>query len=194
MSRRKQTVYFIKPIGMDGPIKIGCSISPDNRKRTLETWSPFPLEIVATIEGDFRIERQFHGRHLASHKSHEWFETTDLLLADIAAINAGLFDLACLPKPHKLGNTGKPRKGHKWTEAQKRNVRLHNAIRRASKASGLVNPYPFNDPRIKDFIEDPHTHGITHAEYGRRCAERVREYDLRRAQERYELATRDRAA
>ena len=43
-------VYFIKPIGMDGPIKIGCSVSPDRRRETLEWWCPFPLEILAEIE------------------------------------------------------------------------------------------------------------------------------------------------
>src|SRR3546814_12747101 len=38
-------VYFIRPIGQAGPVKIGCSVGPNKRRPELETWSPVPLEI-----------------------------------------------------------------------------------------------------------------------------------------------------
>ena len=88
-------VYFIKPIGMEGPIKIGCSFSPTARRETLETWSPFALEIVAEIEGEFRLERQFHALFSDSHQRREWFTATP-------AINAGTFDKTTLPNPKLL--------------------------------------------------------------------------------------------
>lgn len=93
------TVYFIKPVGMTGPIKIGCSQSPDNRRRSLANWSPFALEIIAEIDGDTEIERRFHAKHIAAHQRREWFEATASLLADIAAVRAGTFDVATLPPP-----------------------------------------------------------------------------------------------
>lgn len=95
-------VYFIKPVGMDGPIKIGCSYSPDRRRETLAFWSPFALEIVAEFDGGDKVERQFHARHRSSHQRREWFDASPMLLADIAAINDGSFDPKCLPDPQLL--------------------------------------------------------------------------------------------
>lgn len=95
-------VYFIKPIGMNGPVKIGVSYSPDSRRKTLESWAPFPLEIVAEIEGDTNIERRFHTRFAGSYVKHEWFNWTPELQDTIDAINAGSFDLDSLPDPVSL--------------------------------------------------------------------------------------------
>ena len=50
--RQQRYVYFIKPVGMEGPIKIGCSIMPTERLEGLAVWSPFPLEIVAAIQAE----------------------------------------------------------------------------------------------------------------------------------------------
>jgi len=100
-------VYFIKPIGMDGPIKIGCSYSPDQRRKTLEFWSPFPLEILAEWQGGAVVERQFHAMFSASHRHHEWFDVTDELLAVISQIKAGTFDGSTLPDPQQLPRKAK---------------------------------------------------------------------------------------
>lgn len=108
-------VYFIKPIGMDGPIKIGCSAAPERRREGLELWCPIPLEIIAEIEGDRQLERRFHSRFLGCYIRHEWFNATPELVETIAAIRAGIFDLTTLPPPQHL-----PRKPKgPWTEAQK---------------------------------------------------------------------------
>lgn len=100
-------VYFIKPIGMDGPIKIGCSIAPDRRRSSLELWSPFPLEIVAEYEGGNAIERRFHAMFASDHVHHEWFNRTDRLVGVIKAIKAGTFDLESLPPPQQLPRKAK---------------------------------------------------------------------------------------
>lgn len=95
-------VYFIKPIGMEGPIKIGCSLWPDYRAHQLDTWSPFPLEVVAQIEGGEPLEMRFHNTFRASHVRKEWFAWTAELQAAIDAINAGTFDIESLAAPKRL--------------------------------------------------------------------------------------------
>lgn len=98
----KRRVYFIKPVGMDGPIKVGCSHSPDGRRKTLETWSPFALEIIAEIEGGEDIERRFHALFYDTHQRGEWFDASAKMTAVVAAINGGSFDIEGLPQARRL--------------------------------------------------------------------------------------------
>tara|TARA_Y100001951_G_scaffold105173_2_gene120410 strand:- start:1078 stop:1578 length:501 start_codon:yes stop_codon:yes gene_type:complete len=95
-------VYFIKPIGMDGPIKIGCSKSPTGRLEGLRTWCPLPLELLASIEGGPAIERRFHAMFLDDHEGHEWFRASARLTKVIASVAAGTFDIETLPAPVML--------------------------------------------------------------------------------------------
>lgn len=183
----RQRVYFIKPIGMDGPIKIGCSGSPNRRRKALATWSPFALEIVAEIEGNYQLERRFHAKHLASHQRNEWFAVTPELLADIAAIASGQFDIESLPAPAKLPSQKGDRGGRKWTAEERAACLRRNAVRKAEKQSGLVSPYGYTDPRMDDFIADPAKHGIT-------LDERKRRWDERYLAMRMEAIERDRQA
>lgn len=82
-------VYFIRPVGAAGPIKIGCSWNPETRLQALMSWSPVDLEIVARVDGDFDLERRIHGMFAAHHRRQEWFEATPELLALIDGINSG---------------------------------------------------------------------------------------------------------
>ncbi|MFS0736959.1 GIY-YIG nuclease family protein [Sphingomonas sp. 1P06PA] len=86
---RTRYVYFIKPVGMDGPIKIGCSDQPENRLRSIMNWSPFPLEIVATTPGGFDLERALHGHFQNHFLRNEWFRPTPELRALIVKLAAG---------------------------------------------------------------------------------------------------------
>lgn len=95
-------VYFIKPIGMDGPIKIGCSRSPYKRLDSLELWSPFRLELLTDIAGDGPLERQFHAMFAEDHIHHEWFAWSPRLEWTIQSIKRGAFNLASLPDPAHL--------------------------------------------------------------------------------------------
>lgn len=99
-------VYFIKPIGMTGPIKIGCSASPARRRRALETWSPFPLEIIAEIEGDYQLERRFHTLFAHLHERREWFVASPEIYGVVDAIEKGSFDIATLPPGKRIDNRG----------------------------------------------------------------------------------------
>lgn len=91
-------VYFIRPIGMRGPVKIGCSKNTAQRLMTLALWSPFPLEVAAALQGDFKLEARFHSLFHEHLSHHEWFNACDEIDAAIAAIHDGAFDMGVLPK------------------------------------------------------------------------------------------------
>lgn len=165
------TVYFIKPIDMDGPIKIGCSFSPDRRRRSLETWSPFPLEIIAEIDGDTNLERRFHARFKLSHQNREWFAVTPELLAVVAAVNAGTFDTTTLPAPEYVThNKQAASASHKasWTEDRRLKASYCARIRWAQNKTLMVCPHFFTkveDPNVRAavdaYLADPFGHGET---------------------------------
>jgi hypothetical protein len=82
-------VYFIKPVGQEGPIKIGHSIYPPERLAALQTWSPLELEIVCVIAGTRAVESAIHSRFAAWQARGEWFEATPNLRLLIAALKRG---------------------------------------------------------------------------------------------------------
>lgn len=167
-------VYFIRPIGMKGPIKIGCSLSPDGRRSSLETWSPFPLEIIAEVEGGFGTERRFHALFAEWHQGREWFLWTIRLQQVIDAINAQVFDLDSLPEPHQL-KPMRRRSGNGWTERTKRIQSYCARIRHKEKKSQHFLPESLrgwrsyvDDPErmrpIDAFLADPVTNGVSEAQ------------------------------
>lgn len=82
-------IYFIRPIGADGRIKIGCSYKPVSRLLALSFWSPFKLEIVGVGRGSFDVERLLHD-HFADDRLHsEWFRSSPELLAVIDLMGRG---------------------------------------------------------------------------------------------------------
>lgn len=82
-------VYFIKPIGLTGPIKIGFSANPVMRLKPLTSWSPIPLEIAVIAPGTFSHEKLLH-EWFAPHRLHgEWFSVTPELTALITDLKAG---------------------------------------------------------------------------------------------------------
>jgi hypothetical protein len=82
-------VYFMRPVGMVGPIKIGCSRMLQDRLVQMATWSPFPLEIVYSEPGEHELERTLH-RCFADYHSHlEWFHPGERLVAALNAMVAG---------------------------------------------------------------------------------------------------------
>ena len=82
-------VYFIRPVGMPGPVKIGFADFPLRRLHGLAAWSPFPLEVIATVDGSFALEQTIHSIMHASHSHKEWFHPTAEILAMVEALEAG---------------------------------------------------------------------------------------------------------
>lgn len=132
-------VYFIKPVGMDGPIKIGCSQSPNTRRAALASWSPFALEIIAEIDGDHDMERRFHALFAETHQRREWFGWSRRLAATIAAINDGTFDIQALPAPINIiaiPRAGKGARTKEWTPERRFSI-AYDMRRRALTRLGM---------------------------------------------------------
>lgn len=81
-----QYVYFIRPVGMDGPIKIGFSIKPISRLQSSSTWSAFPLEMIGYVPGTSDDESFLHRCFACCHYHREWFHATPELLAAVRGI------------------------------------------------------------------------------------------------------------
>jgi hypothetical protein len=82
-------VYFIRPKGQMGPIKIGCSHHPEMRTYFFQTWSPFELEVVAVTPGSWCLERQIQAMFAEQHSHGEWFFPCRALLSLIDRLAAG---------------------------------------------------------------------------------------------------------
>lgn len=85
-----QRIYFIKPIGMNGPIKIGRSESTDRRLDDLMAWSPFPLEIIVEIPSLPRLEGRIQSTFEQHHLHREWFTAAPEILSLIEKLKAGV--------------------------------------------------------------------------------------------------------
>lgn len=129
-------VYFLRPIGAEGPVKIGSSRDPWGRLTTYRSWSPIPLELVATIPGNVHAERGFHAMFADLHSHHEWFHASPRLTAVIEAVRAGTFDLATLPAERCL--TGLKRKSPESVEAAQHTRRLQRLARAGVAVPGDV--------------------------------------------------------
>lgn len=132
------TVYFLRPIGMEGPVKIGSSDKPERRLREYFVWSPYPLEIAATIDGGLDLERRFHSLFRADRTHHEWFRASPELSAVIAAIRDGRFNTDALPVARSIG-----RINPKWNTEQLESHRLGSQLATLGFGSiGSARPLP----------------------------------------------------
>lgn len=55
-------------------VKIGHSTDAMARRDTLQTGSPFRLEVLLTVQGGARLERELHRRFAAERREGEWFD------------------------------------------------------------------------------------------------------------------------
>lgn len=86
---KTKMIYFIKPIGERGPIKIGCSVAANIRLQTLASVSPVRLELLASTPGDHLCESRLH-KHFSLQRRHgEWFEASEHLESIIEAVKSG---------------------------------------------------------------------------------------------------------
>lgn len=188
--REKPYVYFIKPVGMDGPIKIGCSGIPEDRLIALTTWSPFKLEIIGRTPGTLKDEGFLHRCFSEFHSHHEWFYFTPALAETIKKILASSIDevrSSLTPKKHI-------RRGRKlkseWTDSERlkasfaSKIRLANNRLRKIDEKGAwhepkdveaimnrwhgrphkkivgIHPTEIEIARLQEFIDNPAVHSI----------------------------------
>lgn len=69
----REYVYFIKPIGKAGPVKIGTSWKPFDRLAQIMMSSPVPLEVELVIDGGEELERNIQDCFADCHSHSEWF-------------------------------------------------------------------------------------------------------------------------
>lgn len=136
-------VYFIKPVGMDGPIKIGCSRLPAERLKGLMVWSPLPLEIVAQVPGGFDLEQNIHHCFADLYTHSEWFKPSPRLLAVIERLRSGAPIHEAMDLSARL-----PRKSHKelaWErdpEGRERCSYVHRLNHAAKRRTGRMSGVP----------------------------------------------------
>lgn len=125
-------VYFLRPVGQPGPIKIGCSRLPQKRLETFISWSPVQLEIAHTIPGgSYALETKLHLAFADAHSHSEWFTATPRLLDMIDALLAGVpVEEIDLQPTGKLKH--RPMGRAAWTEESKQ--RYSKEGRRADQA------------------------------------------------------------
>jgi hypothetical protein len=68
-------IYFLSAPSVN-LAKIGFSVEPEGRIKSLRLLSPVPLEIIGMIPGDFEQERALHARFLHLRSHGEWFHAT----------------------------------------------------------------------------------------------------------------------
>lgn len=174
-------VYFIKPVGREGPVKIGCSILPTRRLEEFSVWSPFPLEIVLTVSGDLALERNLHECLAGSHSHNEWFRPTfevlDLLhklksgvpvheAIDLAARKGGIRPKAKRPVWFREHRSYLSRIMHAKKRGGRPNFHCgepHDVSRIMSEwRNAMARPDDEKIARLEAFIRDPALHGIMH--------------------------------
>jgi hypothetical protein len=88
--KRDWTLYFIRPAGAEGPVKIGIALDVEQRFAQLNRISPYPLETAVAIPGSHSLEQNVHDCFADSHSHHEWFNASERLSALIADLRAGV--------------------------------------------------------------------------------------------------------
>lgn len=144
-------IYFIRPIGQPGPIKIGWSGKPANRLATIMPWSPMPLEIVATCEGERSLELNLHRCFADQHSHGEWFHAHPRLTSAVEAIAAGAPAASAVDLKDIRGAFGTGRRNLPENVRRKLGYsnRVYHAVRRAEKAAGERR---FEHPEIRQLL------------------------------------------
>lgn len=147
----EKRVYFLKPIGMAGPIKIGCSNWPENRLKAVDIWSPFPLELLASAPGMNREEGRLHWRFRETRSHGEWFfASPDLLrLIDHVRLNGTLPPLEAEPRKWTDRKPVGPNRNRAASNAKRR---LTLSIRMAEKQAYGRFYRDFRPQWVKDAI------------------------------------------
>lgn len=154
--RRVGFIYFVRPVGMLGPIKIGFSTVPESRLLSLAVWSPFPLEIVATAPGTFRLEMKIHNCFAHLHLHREWFSPSRELVAAIDAIRDGkpLEDVIDLASPTGSIRSQRAVRNKSRTECAKVRASYAHRLRHLVNRESAKRGERLSTPRMADEIID----------------------------------------
>jgi hypothetical protein len=105
--RHAPVIYFIRPIGRCGPVKIGVTTKLEWRLVDLNAMSPVKLEVWIAFEGSHKLERQFHAYFADTHCHSEWFNWSPKMEATAQSIINGTFNTDALPAGKLVGYASK---------------------------------------------------------------------------------------
>lgn len=80
-------VYFAEACGM---IKIGCSNQPATRIGQIGEWVPYPITLLATMEGGYALEKALHKMFHADWSHGEWFHNSAALSLFVHRVKHGM--------------------------------------------------------------------------------------------------------
>ena len=84
-----ERVYFIgTKLEAGCLIKVGRSLDPEARLRTLQTAHGEKLHIFATVEGGRDLEQRYHRRWRRRRREGEWFAIGDCITQEIERLNS----------------------------------------------------------------------------------------------------------
>lgn len=126
-------VYFIKPVGAPGPVKIGCSEYPVGRLDTLMAWSPVPLELVVTIPGGTDLERNLHECFSDQHSHREWFHASARISALMNSLQNGVPISEAVDLSKRLGTIRTWNRGKKASPERRRFLSYNRRLWQAAK-------------------------------------------------------------
>lgn len=159
-------VYFIRPVGLDGPVKIGCSEAPKRRLASLMSWSPLELELVAAVPGGFDLERNIHECFSDLHSHREWFKASPRLTAALLKIASGVPVESAIDLTKRSGPVlRKPCGGSAWSARTRQKMSVLHRIRGAVGKLGLDN-YFMAPTHILALISVAEERQLTRAEEG----------------------------
>lgn len=154
MTTKGTNIYFIRPVGMVGPIKIGCSNSVDDRLEGLAVWSPFKLEVIYTEKGNYALEQKLHQCFADYHSHREWFHPGERLLKAIGRLIAGETIEQAIDLSDARGSirnvARKPRRPIPEYQKELRSYRIRKmwAVKKVEKARGQPMWAPEHISRI----------------------------------------------
>lgn len=71
-------VYFLNAPSV-GRIKIGTAIYPEERILAIRLISPVPVELIGSIKGGYKEEKELHNKFSSLRRHGEWFESSNEL-------------------------------------------------------------------------------------------------------------------
>ena len=161
-------LYFARPKGERGPIKIGFSTMPQVRVGVLGYWSPVPLELMGAFSAQAFHEDLAHRKFASEHSHYEWFYWSLPLERFVQRLHDGE-PVAALLKKGDFEGVHNPCRGNNPASNEKRSLmsRLAWAERKTGKrfehplrmrsgfmsASGEPLPESLRD-EIEAFIAD----------------------------------------
>ena len=155
-------IYFLKA---HDRIKIGYANDPSQRIPSIQTSSPFELEVLLIIDGNYDKEKELHQKFQAYRKSGEWFEFVEPIKHFISVNSqqnrkyefgfvyedfAGNEQILTLRKRHKLSmeslglRLNITRQGvYKIQQSEKAGTISINSLKRIAETLGYTLEYRF---------------------------------------------------